>query len=150
MTQNEVIQIVAGCVGTAGFGILFHIRGMRLLVATLGGLLSWLLVAILNDWIVNEAINYFLVAFSIAIFAEIMARVLKTPTTAFITTSLVPLIPGASLYYTMEYVFESDMAGFLEKAVTTLQLASALALGTILGRTLIKILLQKSHGTYKA
>lgn len=143
MTQNEVIQIIAGCVGTAGFGILFHIRGMRLLVATLGGLLSWLLVAILNDWIANEAVNYFLVAFLIAIFAEIMARVLKTPTTAFITTSLVPLIPGASLYYTMEYVFESDMTGFLEKAVTTLQLASALALGTILARTMIKILLQR-------
>ena len=108
-----------------------------------GGLLSWLLVAIFNDWIANEAVNYFLVAFLIAVFAEIMARVLKTPTTAFITTSLVPLIPGASLYYTMEYVFESDMTGFLEKAVTTLQLASALALGTILARTTIKILLQR-------
>ncbi|MBQ1965266.1 MAG: threonine/serine exporter family protein, partial [Clostridia bacterium] len=45
------------------------------------------------------------VAFSMSVYAGIMARVLKTPATTFITTSLIPLIPGGSLYYTMAYAF---------------------------------------------
>ena len=69
-----------------------------------------------------------------------MARLLKTPTTTFITTSLVPLIPGGSLYYTMSYAFESNLERFLEKGVYTLELASALALGIIIATTATRIL----------
>ena len=109
MTQEEVIQILSGFVGTLGFGFLFNIRGVRLAVTALGGLLSWLLFVLLKRVIPSETLNYFLVALFMALYAEIMARVLKTPTTTFITTSLVPLIPGGSLYYTMSSAFEGDL-----------------------------------------
>ena len=139
MTMNELIQILAGCVGTFGFAVLFNIRGKRFLFAGLGGFLSWLLFVLLQHLIPNEAVNYFVVAMVISLYAEVMARVLKTPTTTFITVSLIPLIPGGSLYYTMAYAFESDAARFLEKGLYTLELASALALGIIIATTATKI-----------
>jgi uncharacterized membrane protein YjjB (DUF3815 family) len=98
------------------------------------------LFIIFNKIIPNEALNYFFVAFIISVYAEIMARVLKTPTTTFITTSLIPLIPGGSLYYTMTYAFETNSEKFIEKAIYTLQLASALALGIIVATTLTKLI----------
>ena len=61
-----------------------------------------------------------------------MARVLKTPTITFSMPCLVPLVPGSSLYYTMAYAFDSDFNKFLSKAIYTLQLAAALAIGTLL------------------
>lgn len=140
MTQSEIIQILAGFVGSIGFAILFNIRGKRLLAAAIGGLFSWLLFVILSKFIANESAGYFIVALAISIYAEVMARVLKTPTTVFITTSLVPLIPGGSLYYTMAYAFQGDLDTFVHKAVYTLQLASALALGIIVSATLTKVL----------
>lgn len=140
MTNNEILQIITGFVGSLGFAILYNIRGKRLLFAALGGLFSWGLFIIFNKIIPNEALNYFLVAFIISVYAEIMARVLKTPTTTFITTSLIPLIPGGSLYYTMAYAFESDIERFIQKAIYTLQLASALALGIIVATTLTKLI----------
>ena len=140
MTMNELTQILAGCVGTFGFAVLFNIRGKRFLFAGLGGFLSWLLFVLLQYLIPNEALNYFIVAMAISLYAEIMARALKTPTTTFITVSLVPLIPGGSLYYTMAYAFESDTTRFLDKGLYTLELASALALGIIIATTATKII----------
>lgn len=139
MTQNDILQILSGCVGSLGFGVLFNIRGMRLFAAAMGGLLSWTLFVLLDNFIVSEPVNYIIVSMLTSMYAEVMARVLKTPTTTFITTSLVPLIPGGSLYYTMAYAFESDLTKFLDKAISTLELAAALAMGIILSTTLTTI-----------
>lgn len=139
MTLNEILQIIFGFIGSLGFAVLFNIRGKRLMLAALGGFLSWLIFVLLSMVIKSEPINYFLVALLITLYAEIMARVIKTPTTTFITTALIPLIPGGSLYYTMAYAFENDLNGFVAKAISTLQLASALALGIIIATTATNI-----------
>lgn len=149
MTQNEIAQIITGFIGSLGFAVLFNIRGIRLLVAALGGLISWTLFLVLNHLGLNDAVNYFLVALTVSLYAEIMARVLKTPTTTFITTSLIPLIPGSSLYYTMAYAFSSNLERFLEKAIYTLQLASALALGIIIATTFTRIVTEIKYETQK-
>ena len=147
MTQTEIFQIIASFVGSMGFGILFNIRGERLWAASIGGLLSWVLYLLAERLIGNATVAYFIVSGAITVYAEVMARVLKSPTTTFITTSLIPLIPGGSLYYTMAYAFEQKADMFLQKAMYTLQLASALALGIIVSTTLTRVICRskKSH-----
>lgn len=137
--MKEIIQILTSTLGTLGFGILFNIRGKRLLAATVGGFLSWAMFILLNLIIPSEPVCYFVVALLLSLYAELMARALKSPTTTFITTTLIPLIPGGSLYYTMAYAFGSDLEKFLEKGLYTLQLASALALGIIVAATMTKL-----------
>lgn len=139
MTKFEIIQIIAGTIGTLGFTILFNIRQKRLLFTTLGGFLSWTLFIVFSKFIQSEPLNYFLVAFLMTVYTEIVAILVKSPTTVFITTALVPLIPGSSLYYTMANAFKDDKVGFLEKGMHTLSLAAALALGIIIAIALTKI-----------
>ena len=147
MTQTEIIQIITGFIGSLGFAILFNVRGRKMLFAALGGLFSWTMFVLLGFIIESEPIRYFIVAASVSIYAEVMARVLRTPTTTFIMTALIPLIPGGSLYYTMAYAFESDLNRFLDKGIYTLELALALALGVIIAaaatKTLFRLLPQK-------
>lgn len=131
MTSHTVVQLITGFIGSICFGILFNLHGKRLVVSAVGGLFSWGLFLLTGFILSSEALCYFIVAAIISLYSEIMARVLKTPATPIITTSLVPLIPGSSLYYTMSYAFHSDWIEFWEKAVSTLKLASALALGII-------------------
>ncbi|MBQ8649242.1 MAG: threonine/serine exporter family protein [Clostridia bacterium] len=140
MTKYELIQIITGFIGSCAFAILFNIRGKRFAATAFGGFLSWLLFVILSRIIQTEALNYFIVAALISLYAEIMARALKTPTTTFITTSLIPLIPGGSLYYTIAYAFESNTDKFVGQAISTVTLASALALGIITATTLTNLL----------
>ena len=129
--RYEIVQILTGFIGALCFGILFNLKGKRLLAGAIGGLLSWGIFIILSQFIASEALNYFIVSVSISIYAEIVAKQVKTPTTPIITTALIPLIPGGSLYYTIASAFDSSFGVFSEKALYTLKLAAALALGMI-------------------
>lgn len=140
MTQS-IVQIITGCIGSLCFGILFNIKGKKLLSVALGGLLAWGIFVVLSCFISSEPVNYLIVSMIISVYAEILARVLKTPSMPIITTSLIPLIPGGALYYTASYAFDSDLTLFVEKGVATLKLAAALALGIIIVLATVRITL---------
>ncbi len=129
---TEIIQIITGFVGSLCFGILFNLKGKRLLAGALGGLLSWGMFIIFSQFIASEPLSYFFVSALVAVYAEIVSKLIKTPTTPIITTALIPLIPGGSLYYTVASAFDSSFGVFSEKAFYTLKLAAALALGMII------------------
>lgn len=131
MTGQDILQIITGGIGSVGFAILFNIRGKKLIAAAIGGFLSWAAFLLLMALIPNEPVCYFLVSSLTSVYSEIMARRLKTPTTTFLMTALIPLIPGGSLYYTMVYAFGGISGNFISQGVYTLQLAAALALGII-------------------
>ena len=139
MTRFEFIQIITGTVGTLGFSLLFNVRGKRIIFTTLGGLVSWTLYILFNYLTASEVLSYFLSAALITVYCEVMARAIKTPTSTFILPSLIPLIPGASLYRTMRTAFFGDIDVTVNMAVYTLKLAAALALGIIVASAVSKI-----------
>ena len=94
---DALIQILMGGLGTLGFNILFNIRGKKLVLATLGGVISWTVFLTLAPVLPGEALRYFLSAAVITVYGEILARIEKTPTTTFLVPSIVPLIPGSAL-----------------------------------------------------
>ena len=148
--KNEIIQVLSAFIGTFGFSVLFNVRGKRLFFASLGGLIAWLFFVIFIIFIPSEVTIYFIVALIASLYAEIMARLLKTPTTTFIITALIPLIPGSSLYYTMSYAFQSDLEKFMHKGIYTLELASSLALGVIIASAFIKLIFRKNRLSSKS
>ncbi len=144
--KEAIIQVIAGVIGTLGFTIILNIRGRRMLFTVLGGLASWSMYLLLGLMIPGEPIRYFIVALVISLYAEIMARVLKTPTTTFITTALISLVPGGGLYYTMSYGLAGDYTSFFSRGIYTLKLAAALALGIIVAITIVKLISRLRRG----
>lgn len=142
MTKFEILQIFTGFIGSLGFAILFNIRGKKLIASSIGGFLSWTMFVLLDFLISSEPIRYFLVSVIISVYAEIMARILKTPVTTFLLTSLIPLIPGGSFYNTMVSAFSGISEDFFDKAIYTLSLAIALALGIVITSAFTKIIIQ--------
>ena len=67
-------------------------------------------------------------AFAI-VYAEVLARRLKTPATLFVVPAILPLVPGGSLYYTMENVVHGRMEAARSFGTQTLIAALALAAG---------------------
>ena len=145
MTKTEIVQIITGFLGSCGFAVLFNIRGKRLAGAAIGGLLSWTLFVLLGYGIDSEPIRYFIVSVTMSVYSEILARILRTPTTTFIMTVLVPLIPGGSLYYTMAHALGGEWADFSGRAVYTAQLAVALALGIVLTAAVMRLVGRPLH-----
>ena len=137
----DLIQICMGYLGSLGFGVLFHLRGKKLIIASLGGFLSWSVFLALAGLIPSEAIRYFLASAAVTVYAEVFARVLKTPTTTFLVVSLIPLIPGGALYYTMNYALNEQWSSFINQAFYTLELAFCLAVGIIAVTTLTRMVM---------
>ena len=137
MDLTDLIQIFTGFLGSLGFSVLFNIRGRKLWVASLGGLISWTIFLLLEPVFQGEASRYFFAAAAVTVYSEFFARVLKTPTTTFLVSSIVPLIPGGSLYYTMNYALNEQWNLFVQKAFSTLELA--LAVGIIAITTLTRM-----------
>lgn len=137
---DVVLQIVMAFFGTIGFGVLFRSRGKKLLLAGLGGMAAWALFLLLGLWIESEPIRYFIVSVIISIYAEVLARICKTPAGTFGILSLVPLVPGGGLYYSADFALSGNMQAFVEKALSTLSLTAMLSVGIVLVAAVAKFL----------
>lgn len=138
--MNALIQIAAALVGTLGFGFLFNSRGKKLVFAAVGGMLSWSVFLALGIIMENEVLRYFIVSLLTAGYAEILARLIKTPASTFCMLSLLPLVPGSALYSAASAAISSDFELFADRAVYTLSLAVALSLGIIITTAFTKLL----------
>ena len=58
--MTQILQIITGCIGSAGFALLYNIRGKRFVFAALGGLLATLFYILFGFVMENEILNYFI------------------------------------------------------------------------------------------
>ena len=63
------------------------------------------------------------------VYAELLARFMRTPATLFVIPAVIPLVPGSSLYYAMSCVVQRDLASAREYGTQTLEFALAIAAG---------------------
>ena len=125
-----------------GFCVILNIRTVSgMLICCCGGALGWLiyLVALLLG--AGDLLGYFLAALAISAFAEVMARIRKCPVTGYLLISFLPLVPGAGIYYTMEYMLQGDTQMFLSQGMHTLGLAGSLAVGVLVMASAVRLVL---------
>jgi len=114
-----------------GFGILFNIRGKLLIIASLGGGLSWLTYLISGRLQPSIIFSLFLASIVGSIYSEIMARVYKNPVTMFIICAIIPLVPGGGMYYATLEAVKGNLTVALTKGAETLFSAGAIAVGIV-------------------
>lgn len=126
----------------AGFCGILNIRTLSgMLICCCGGALGWLVYLVAMLFGASDLLGYFLAALAISAFAEIMARVRKCPVTGYLLISFLPLVPGAGIYYTMEYALQGNTQMFLSQGLHTLGLAGSLAVGVLVMASLVRLLL---------
>ena len=131
MTEN-MIQIITAFIGSLGFAVFFGIKGKQILLAGLGGALTWIVYLVIADYLGGIFVPNMLAAVFAALYAEIMARVNKAPATIFLTASAVPLVPGGRLYYAMAGLVNDDKTAFAENGEAAVSIALAIALGFVI------------------
>lgn len=138
--MTYALQIFTAFLGAFGFSVLFNIRRTKLWIASVGGALDWSIYLALGTVLTGDAVRYFFAAAFVTVYAEIFARIKKTPTTSFLVSGIIPLVPGGALYNTMKYALNSDWLSFGETAIYTVQLAMAIAAGIMVVSSLIRVI----------
>ena len=127
-----IIQTAAAFLGSIGFAVFLKMKGKQIVLAGIGGGVTWLVYLLMQNYIDGYFVPYLIASIFVGIYAEIMARVNKAPATIVLTAAAVPIIPGGSLYYTMLGIVEKDSAAFSENGIAALTIALAISLGFVI------------------
>ena len=136
------VMLLSGLVGTMGFCIFFHVKKDKLIYGCIGGMISLLVYFFCIECGMNDFFQNMFAAIIATLFAEIMARVVKAPSTVFLIPAVIPLTPGSLLYYTMEAAVEGDAQMTKYYGQKTGMVALGIALGIVL---VSAIFYQMSH-----
>ena len=139
MNHSLLITSLGSLIGCIGFSILFNIHGPGGALCALGGVVTWVVFELVIRSTGSELAAYFLGAFFASVYAESMARVRKYPAISYLVVSLFPLIPGAGIYYTMNYAVHGNMERFAAQGLGTAAIAGIIAVGVLLVTTIVRL-----------
>lgn len=146
VSWHPLAQAIAVFVGCCGFCILFNVHGRGCVLCIIGGVATWMLYLLWGALGCDiYAANLFAALFA-ALYAEVMARVRKCPSMPYLVITILPLLPGAGVYYTMSLGLEGNMMDAVAKGLETIGVAGALAVGILLVSSVFRILNRRIHG----
>ena len=98
------IRSIAAGLGTIAFALMFRVRKRHFVDCGVLGTITWLAYMICIKIWNNEAIAVFVSGFAAVLASRVLAVLRRCPATVFLMTSLIPLLPGISLYRTIYYL----------------------------------------------
>ena len=139
LTHHPVIQLLGAFVAGIGFSLIFNIHGPGILICAAGGVLTWGVYLITCTLSGNDILGYFIASLLASLYSELMARIRKYPAISYLVVSIFPLIPGASVYYTVNHAVRGEMESFTSRGMHTLAIAGAIAVGILLISTVFRL-----------
>lgn len=135
--SKELIMFITGIIGTVGFSILFGVKPRHLPFAIIGGVIacaSSILALPLGAFLSSS-----IAAFAATLYAEVVSRIRKAPVVTFLTPSLIVLVPGGALYYTVANIISKNYTAAGEYGLTTLDTCLGIAAGILVASLCVSI-----------
>lgn len=131
MELSYFLPVAYAFAACLGFGGLYNLHGRPVFWAAVGGALGWL-AYLLTLLFSMDIVACFISAAVVATYAEILARLQKRTVTTYLLIGIIPMVPGAGIYHTMEYCIQGNTMLFITEGLHTLGMAGALAIGILL------------------
>lgn len=133
-----LLQFVLALFATAGFSLLFNIPRRHIAMASVVGGAGWVIyqyVLTLDNSVVAAC---FLASCGVALLSDIFCRFFKEAATVFIIPGILPLVPGAGMYYTMRALLDSDLTKAAQTGTQTLLMAGSIAIGLLVMSSIVR------------
>ena len=141
MIDHPLLIECLGCmIGAIGFCFLFNIHQLGIVFCTVGGILTWIIHCLAVMLGLDEMGAVLVASIFAAVYAEIMARRRKCPAIGYLILGLISLIPGSSLYYTINHLLQKEMTQFTERGLKTVAIAGLMAAGILLVSTSVRMI----------
>lgn len=134
------LQSLLALMATYWFGIILNVKKGKLIFASIGGGIGWFVFVFSLSRNVGSTLAYFLASIALTMYSEAFAKILKTPTTTLLIPGLIPLVPGAGIFYTMLYSVQGTTDKALTKGIETIFAACALAFGIVFVSSISRII----------
>ncbi len=143
------VQIIAAIFSAIGFSLLFNIHGRTLIITAVGAAITWGAYLIVFTRTDNVFLACFVATMVIMAFAEIMARIAKTPVIILLVPMLIPMVPGGDLYRMMTNLVMDNSEQVRFYGHQLVMEVGAIAFGIIVISTAMQLIL-KMHAHFSA
>ena len=116
--------------GTVGFCYMLDAPRKTIFPTSVIALSSYLIYELMDVGLGQSMIfSYFFATVVITVICEIVARRMRMPTTVFLLSAMVPLVPGYSIYHAMLCLVQNNGAMAAASGLGALQAVGAMAVG---------------------
>ena len=129
--EKYMVMIVTAAAGTLGYCLLINVKRNKIVYGCLGGVVSTFLYCACVEAGLTPLLQNLIPAAVVTLYAEVLARVIKAPATVFLIPSIIPLVPGGRLYYTMRAIVDGDADSAKIYAMETIVIALGIAVGIV-------------------
>lgn len=135
-----ITAFIYGFISSFAFAMIFELRGITLLTASLGGGLSWFTYQFAVRFSQSYITPYFIAVVLSSAYAELMARRMRKPATLYLIVAMLPLVPGQSIYDTMYALTNGKTSQALQLATRTFAVSGTIAMGMLITSTIVRLL----------
>lgn len=132
IAPSIAVQLISCGVASMGFALVFKAALGQSICAGVGGFINCACYLIVLHFYGNNLAAVMAGATSVAAFAYVMSRIHRAPATIFLTTSIMPVIPGATLFYMMHGLVQADYDLAKQQTLLLLQTCMAIAFGFLI------------------
>ena len=128
-----ILQVILSFVGTMGFSIIFNVPRKELLLCGFAGAAGWAVYWIifnLSPDLVVAAILFG--AVTVTCISRVLSFTRKMPVTVYMIPGIIPLVPGAGIYYTMFHAVMGENTQAMIRGIETLRNAGVIAVGLLI------------------
>ena len=124
---------------TVGFCILFHVPKKHIITASFVGACGWLTYTYSVSSGSGSVLACFAGSCTVALLSDVFSRSFKDAATIFIIPGILPLVPGANMYYTMLAILEGNADKTASVGTETMLMAGAIAVALLVVTSIIKL-----------
>lgn len=126
------VHFLAAAVGTVAFALIFDVPPRFYLLCGLIGGVGFFLVELLMDLGLSQTEATFLATMLVTLSSRVCAVWRRCPATVFLISGIIPLVPGAGVYWTAYYLVMGDTSEALTRGFAAIRVAVAIVLGIVL------------------
>lgn len=126
-------------IGTLGFCSSLNAPKKKIIWILIGAFISGISFELSIKFGFDTFLSTTIASTILGIYCEIVARLIKTPTTVILLPATIPLLPGSALYYTIDAFFIGDFTSFKSNALDTIMIGLGIGIGTIITSLITKI-----------
>lgn len=140
-----ILPFIFAFCSTVGFCIIFHVPKKHIIPAALVGACGWVTYSYCIASNSGSVLGCFAASCTVALLSDIFSRLFKDAATIFIIPGILPIVPGANMYYTMLAILERDLDKTASIGTETLLMAGAIAVALLMVMSIIRFIVLLSR-----
>lgn len=136
------VALIMSFVSTLGFAIMFNNKYKQLPIVSICGVVACAGYLFTFNLTGSIFISVSIGSVIATLIAEVLARIMKSPTTVFLIPAIIPFVPGAMLFFMMYNLINENMAAFQSNLNGLLLASLGIAVGIILAGVFAQVVLK--------